>query len=58
MCALLDGLLVDVRGPLQIEWPRYLPISAALFLLSGQLAVLLPARRASGVSPTVACRPA
>ncbi len=58
ICALLDQLLVDVRGPLIIEWRKYLPISAALFLLSGQVAVLLPARRAAHVAPSVATRTA
>jgi len=58
ICALLDQLLVDVRGPLIIEWRNYLPISAALFLLSGQVAVLLPARRAAHVAPSVATRAA
>jgi putative ABC transport system permease protein len=58
ICALLDQLLVPLRGPLIIEWREYLPISAALFLLCGQLAVLLPARRASHVAPSVATRAA
>jgi putative ABC transport system permease protein len=58
ICALLDRLLVPLRGPLIIEWREYLPISAALFLLCGQLAVLLPARRASHVAPSVATRAA
>jgi putative ABC transport system permease protein len=58
LCALLDVLLAGLRGPLQIAWREYLPLAAALFLLSGQLAVLLPARRASQLAPSVASRPA
>jgi putative ABC transport system permease protein len=56
LCALLDVLLVGVRSPLQIDWRQYLPLAAVLFLLSGQLAVLLPARRASHMAPSIASR--
>ncbi len=34
----------------------YLPLGTAMFLMLGQLAVLLPARRATGIAPLVATR--
>jgi putative ABC transport system permease protein len=58
ICALLDQLLAGVRGPLAVTWWKYLPIAALLFLVTGQIAVLLPARRAAKIEPSVASRPA
>jgi putative ABC transport system permease protein len=47
LCASLDYALGDVRGVLVIGWRHYLPIAAGLFLVTGQISVLLPAHRAA-----------
>ena len=58
LCELLDRALGSLRGELVILWPQYLLPAAALFLISGQLAVLVPARRAAQIEPSVASRAA
>jgi putative ABC transport system permease protein len=58
LCTLLDRLLEPLKGSLIIDWAPYLPVAAALFLVSGQLAVFWPARRAAQVAPSVASRAA
>jgi putative ABC transport system permease protein len=47
LCAVLDEVLAPVRGALVIGWHAYLPLSAGLFVLAGQVSVLLPAHRAA-----------
>jgi putative ABC transport system permease protein len=58
LCALLDRLLQPIKGELVIDWPGYLKIAVAMFLVSGQAAVFWPARRAAHIPPSVASRPA
>ena len=58
LCKLLDHALGSLRGELVILWPEYIVPAAALFLVSGQLAVLLPAHRAAQIEPSVASRTA
>jgi putative ABC transport system permease protein len=58
MCALLDLALADVKGNLVIQWYAYLPLAAALFLVSGQVAALVPALRAASIEPSVISRAA
>lgn len=58
LCRLLDNALAPLRGALIIDWPAFIVPAAALFLISGQLAVLAPARRATQIEPSVASRAA
>ncbi len=58
LCELLDRALGSLRGEIVILWPEYIVPAAALFLVSGQLAVLLPAHRAAQIEPSVASRAA
>jgi putative ABC transport system permease protein len=47
MCAALDEVLAPVRGALVIGWLGYLPLAAGLFVVAGQISVLIPAHRAA-----------
>jgi putative ABC transport system permease protein len=47
LCAALDQVLAPVRGALVIGWQGYLPLAAGLFVLAGQVSVLIPAHRAA-----------
>jgi putative ABC transport system permease protein len=47
LCAVLDQALAPVRGALVIGWHGYLPLAAGLFVLAGQVSVLIPAHRAA-----------
>ena len=58
LCLLLDFALADAKGNLQILWYTYLPLAAALFLVSGQVAALVPALRAASIEPSVVSRAA
>jgi putative ABC transport system permease protein len=58
LCAGLDFLLQPIKGQVIIDWPAYLKVGAVLFLISGQLAVFWPARRASHIPASVVSRPA
>jgi putative ABC transport system permease protein len=58
LCALLDVVLADVKGSLEVRWYTYLPLAAALFLVSGQVAALVPALRAASIEPSVVSRAA
>lgn len=58
LCAGLDVLLVSVKGNLVVLWYAYLPLAAVLFLVTGQVAALVPALRASSIEPSVVSRAA
>jgi putative ABC transport system permease protein len=58
MCAVLDLALAEAKGNLVIQWYAYLPLAAALFLISGQVAALIPALRAASIEPSVVSRAA
>jgi putative ABC transport system permease protein len=47
LCAVLDQVMAPVRGSLVIGWHSYLPLAAGLFVLAGQVSVLIPAHRAA-----------
>jgi putative ABC transport system permease protein len=58
LCILLDHALAPVRGPMHVAWREFLPVAAALFLATGQVSVLLPARRAACGAPCIMARAA
>lgn len=58
LCVLLDLVLADAKGNLEIQWHTYLPLAAALFLVSGQVAALVPALRAASIEPSVVSKTA
>ena len=58
MCAALDVALDGVKGNLVIQWYAFLPLAAVLFLVSGQVAALVPALRAASIEPSVVSRAA
>jgi putative ABC transport system permease protein len=58
MCAALDVALAGVKGNLVIQWYAFLPLAAVMFLVSGQIAALVPALRAASIEPSVVSRAA
>jgi putative ABC transport system permease protein len=58
MCAALDAALTGIKGNIVIQWYAFLPVAAVLFLVSGQVAALVPALRAASIEPSVVSRTA
>jgi putative ABC transport system permease protein len=56
ICVLLDEALTSVRGPVHVAWREFLPHAAAMFLITGQISVWLPARRAACGAPCIMAR--